>query len=441
MAGYVGRGIEYGNAVADHFTGNGGATYTLNYDTTTNGVVVSLDGVVQKNGTDFNVTGTSLVFTSTVSSPIAIQVIYTGLTLSIGTPGDGTVTNAKVDASAAIASSKISGLGTSATVDTGTSANQIVKLDGSAKIPAVDGSQLTNLPSDITKSTSEPTATTNPSGGVGTLWIRTTTGEMYCCTDATSNNNVWTNIGEGTGNIPSPPSGGTITTDGDYKVHTFTSSGVFEIHSIAKVLNSEVEYLVIAGGGGGGIGRGDVGGGGGGAGGYRTATGFSVSAQAYTVTVGAGGSAGIGPDGSAVDASNGSDSVFSSITSTGGGLGAKSASGSSGVAGGDGGSGGGGATDSTTGNNAGAGGSGNTPSTSPSQGNNGASATAGDPWRSGGGGGASAAGSSDDGGNGTSSSITGSAVTRAGGGGGAYRSGGGNAGTGGGGAGGTSICW
>jgi hypothetical protein len=32
-------------------------------------------------------------------------------------------------------------------LDTGTSANQIVKLDGSAKLPAVDGSALTNLPS------------------------------------------------------------------------------------------------------------------------------------------------------------------------------------------------------------------------------------------------------------------------------------------------------
>ena len=96
MAGYVGRGIEYGNAVADHFTGNGGATYTLSYDTVTNGVVVSLDGVVQKNGTDFNVTGTSLVFTSVVASPIAIQVIYTGLTLTFPTPADNTVGTAKI---------------------------------------------------------------------------------------------------------------------------------------------------------------------------------------------------------------------------------------------------------------------------------------------------------------------------------------------------------
>jgi len=96
MSGYVGRGIEYGNAVADHFTGNGGATYTLSYDTVTNGVVVSLDGVVQKNGTDFNVTGTSLVFTSTVANPIAIQVIYTGLTLTYPVPSDNSVTGAKI---------------------------------------------------------------------------------------------------------------------------------------------------------------------------------------------------------------------------------------------------------------------------------------------------------------------------------------------------------
>ena len=220
MSGYVGRGINYGNAVADHFTGNGGATYTLSYDTTTNGVVITLDGVVQKNGTDFNIAGTGLTFTTVVASPIAIQVIYTGLTLSFPTPADNTVTSAKivdgtivngdVNASAAIATSKISGavtsigshgLGTSATVDTGTSANQIVKLDGSAKIPAVDGSQLTNLPSDVTKATSDPVITTNPSGGVGTLYLNKNSGELWCCTDATSNKNKWINISSGDGDI------------------------------------------------------------------------------------------------------------------------------------------------------------------------------------------------------------------------------------------------
>lgn len=48
------------------------------------------------------------------------------------------------------------GLGTAATKDTGTSADNVVVLDGSAKLPAVDGSQLTNLPS-----TSFPTQTGN----------------------------------------------------------------------------------------------------------------------------------------------------------------------------------------------------------------------------------------------------------------------------------------
>lgn len=37
-------------------------------------------------------------------------------------------------------------LGTAATKNVGTAANNVVQLDGSAKLPAVDGSQLTNLP-------------------------------------------------------------------------------------------------------------------------------------------------------------------------------------------------------------------------------------------------------------------------------------------------------
>ena len=104
-----------------------------------------------------------------------------------------------------------------------------------ATLPAISGANLTNLPSDITKSTSEPAGDTNPSGGVGTLWLRTTTGEMYCCTDATTNANVWTNIGDGTGAMPftgMTATGGTITTDGNYKVHSFTSSNNLECSPI-----------------------------------------------------------------------------------------------------------------------------------------------------------------------------------------------------------------
>jgi hypothetical protein len=45
----------------------------------------------------------------------------------------------------AIDNSKITGLGTAATLNVGTSANNVVQLNGSAQLPAVDGSQLTNL--------------------------------------------------------------------------------------------------------------------------------------------------------------------------------------------------------------------------------------------------------------------------------------------------------
>lgn len=93
-----------------------------------------------------------------------------------------------------------------------------------------------------------------------------------------------------------------------------------------------VEYLVIAGGGGGGGGSGfGSSGGGGGAGGYRSSisgenSGGGCSAESalslltltcYTVTVGAGGSGGSCNFAS----TNGSNSVFSTVTSTGGGRG------------------------------------------------------------------------------------------------------------------------
>ena len=84
--------------------------------------------------------------------------------------------------------------------DVGTSANNIIQLDSNGKIPAVDGSLLTNMSSALSGS-SDPTLSTNPSGGVGTKFKNTTSGEMYICTDATAGANVWKNVGEGSGNI------------------------------------------------------------------------------------------------------------------------------------------------------------------------------------------------------------------------------------------------
>jgi hypothetical protein len=202
-----------------------------------------------------------------------------------------------------------------------------------------------------------------------------------------------------------------------------------------------VDFLVVAGGGGGSTS-------GGGAGGYRTSVGTSggggsaetaqlIAANTnVTVTVGAGGSGWIWPADYNPVPLKGSNSVFASVTSIGGGGGGHSGGGHPG------GSGGGGAG----GPGPYAGGSG-----TPGQGYAGGTAAAVDSYASGGGGGAGAlggdfigsrsGGTAGSGGAGVTSTITGSPVTRAGGGGAAaagfYSQSLGTAGPGGGGAGGS----
>jgi len=222
-------------------------------------------------------------------------------------------------------------------------------------------------------------------------------------------------------------SGGTETTSGDFKIHTFTGDGTFTVSAAGNSAGSNtVDYLVIAGGGGG---AGDWSGGGG-AGGYRESFpnpatgGLSVSAQAYPIQVGSGGAAGSTPS----RASSGEPSIFSSITSAGGGGGGADAGANPDSNGGDGGSGGGGSLD-------GNGGAGNTPPVSPVQGYPGANGNRSNGLQGGGGGGASETGQTQAGGDGRASSINGSPVTRGGGGGGARNGSTGAGGAGGGGTG------
>jgi hypothetical protein len=110
---------------------------------------------------------------------------------------------------------------------------------------------------------------------------------------------------------PKATGGNIVTNDGTYWYHTFLSSGTFTPNQ-----NITCDYLVVAGGGG--WNTADITGGGGG-GGLRCTVGatggggsvespIAVTAQNYAIIVGAGGSN-----------SNGSNSVFSTITSDGGG--------------------------------------------------------------------------------------------------------------------------
>ena len=97
---YIGTDINYGNVASQTGVGNGTTTpiATLSYSVpTSSSIMVTLDGVTQVPTTDYTASGTTLTFTSTVASPIAILVYFLGRSLDIGTPADGTVTNAKTD--------------------------------------------------------------------------------------------------------------------------------------------------------------------------------------------------------------------------------------------------------------------------------------------------------------------------------------------------------
>jgi hypothetical protein len=226
--------------------------------------------------------------------------------------------------------------------------------------------------------------------------------------------------------------GGTVTTSGDFKIHTFTGDGNFVVSAAGNEAGSNgVSYMVVAGGGGGaGGGPGGDGSGGGGAGGFRegrvaaphytasplVTTGLTVTATTFPITVGGGGNGG----GNNQSGSNGSNSVFSTITSAGGGFGGNPASNRYGNDGGSGGGGGGGHTAGPT-NPVKAG---NTPPVSPPQGNPGGPATSSPDHAANGGGGANQPGGhgsgsrSGHGGKGVVSVITATPTSYSGGGGG-----------------------
>jgi len=263
----------------------------------------------------------------------------------------------------------------------------------------------------------------------------------------------WLAVEEGTGFLGTSfinASGGTITTSGDDKIHTFTGPGTFAVTSISSAAeNNVVSYIVAAGGGGGGGSRSHIqGGGGGGAGGFREvkspttpytasplcghgtpANRITVTATNFPITIGGGGNGGCAVSSPSLTApgaagTSGSPSTFSTITSTGGGHGAQPNSNPPAPASGSGAAETGGSGGGQGGAAPGSGAAGNTPPVSPPQGNNGGSADTTNYTLGGGGGGATAVGGNASGpctggglgGAGATTHITGSPVVYAAGG-------------------------
>jgi formylglycine-generating enzyme required for sulfatase activity len=140
-----------------------GTAATLDVGTTAN-KVVQLDGTAKLPAVDGSQL-TSVVTTATVDSAGAVMngefgsnglMARTGAgTYSVVTDNSANWDTAYTDrmkwdggATGLVAATGRTslGLGTAATLDVGTTANKVVQLDGTAKLPAVDGSQLTNLP-------------------------------------------------------------------------------------------------------------------------------------------------------------------------------------------------------------------------------------------------------------------------------------------------------
>ena len=170
-----------------------GTTATLTLTKTpgsVNNVEVFFDGIFQTPGEDFTLSDNTLTFTTAPTTGINVVAI-SGNDSQVVFPDANSITTKKI-LDNTITSDKF--------VDIA-----VEKLSGT--LSALDGSAVTGLilPDvvDVTTAASDPTRTTNKP--VGSLAVNSTSGEMFMCTDAETDNNTWMNIGVGTGSVTYVP--------------------------------------------------------------------------------------------------------------------------------------------------------------------------------------------------------------------------------------------
>ena len=102
---YIGKEPQVGNyQVCDAISVvNGQAAYTMQVGSvnvspeSANHMIVSLNGVIQKPGSSFTISGSTITFSSNLATGDSIDFIYLlGNVLDVGVPSDATVTTAKV---------------------------------------------------------------------------------------------------------------------------------------------------------------------------------------------------------------------------------------------------------------------------------------------------------------------------------------------------------
>jgi len=242
---------------------------------------------------------------------------------------DGSITDAKIQTG--VSSSKLTG---NLPAISGASLTNLTAANVTGALPAIDGSNLTGVSTDtsvLENNIAILAFKTQASNNLAKFnLIDQVIDEYKDGTGATYTTAGQTGTTATDGYLASVISSSVTTsgnyqstgTHGDYtwyKWTTVTTSGSFTTN-----VAQDYDYLVVAGGGGGG----GWGGGGGGAGGFRTASGFAVAATTISgISVGSGGAgATSGQYGASHTQAAGLNSVFSTITSAGGGKGGNDSS-------------------------------------------------------------------------------------------------------------------
>jgi hypothetical protein len=112
----------YLSIASQQITGNGGATYTLNYSVSDEESVAVFVNNVRQNVSSYTVSGTSLTLGGTISASDECWVLFLGRTVGTKTPAVGSVTNDMLAGS--IATSKLADGSTFATTNGITMADQ-----------------------------------------------------------------------------------------------------------------------------------------------------------------------------------------------------------------------------------------------------------------------------------------------------------------------------
>jgi hypothetical protein len=213
---YIGATPQIGNyQVCDALSASATATYALTvssvavFPESSFHVICSLNGVIQKPGSSFSISGSNIVFSSALTSSDSINfIILLGSTLDVGIVSDATITNAKLASDLISGETDIGGAIADADlflVDDG--AGGTLRKTAASRLKTYVGGGLPGL--DMWRVTADITSNAQP---ISSNWERVDTGNFT-----------------GIGTAFSAPSSG---------IWTFPSTGIWEIVFEVHLSNS-----------------------------------------------------------------------------------------------------------------------------------------------------------------------------------------------------------